>query len=236
MGTLISEEWLYNSEANTKTFRKSYQDLTGFGVEVENMANQTYKISNGIFEYSGEDIYYFAGTSGGGPSGGGGGGTGPDSVLLTVSASAATEPIEAHPFFDQYNATPEEWDTWNRWKADPQDPKNKGVGVVNALGYFDPSLYSNETFYGQLYGLYMRGIREYYEPRVTVRQTRFESGAPNLANVGKIDAPPINPAGSGMANYILNSADGKYNATNAVWENVYEWVGSRKGWDANLYS
>jgi hypothetical protein len=39
-----------------------------------------------------------------------------------------------------------------------------------------------------------------------------------------------------MANYILNSADGKYNATNAVWENVYEWVGSRKGWDANLYS
>jgi hypothetical protein len=234
MGTLISEEWLYNSEAATKTFRRSFQSLSGFGSEVEGMANQTYKAQDGVYEYSGEDVYYYAGISGGGPSGGGGGGTGPDSILLTVSAAASTEPIEAHPRFDGL-LTNSGWDTWNRWKANPEDPKNFGVGLTNAQGYFDPSLYTATDAYGVLYVLYMRGIREYYEPKVVVRQTRFEAGAPTLSAVGKIDSPPINPAGSGMTNYILNSADGRYNASNAVWENVYEWVGSRKGWDVNLY-
>lgn len=235
MGTLISEEWIYNSEAATKTFRKTYQSLDAFGNEVEGMANQTYKIQDGVYEYTGENVFYYAGTSGGGASGGGSGGTGPDSILLSVSAAASTEPIEAHPAFDGL-LTNAGWDAWLRWKANPEDPKNAGLGMVNAQGYFDPSLYPVSNAYGTLYELYMRGIREYYEPKVVVRQTRFEAGAPNLSAVGKIDAPPINPAGSGMTNYILNSADGRYNATNAIWENVYEWVGSRKGWDPKLYA
>lgn len=234
MGTLISEETIYNTEAATKTIRYTYQSLQDFGSEVENMSNQTYKISGGVYEYSGESVFFWN-NSGGGP--GGGGGTG--ETQLSVSGAASTEPIEAHPAFDAFGDDTDSWDAWNRWKANPQDPKNLNLTIggspvlTDDLGYFDPSKYGADSPIGTLYRLYMRGTKEYYEPKVIVRLTRFESAAPPLSLVGKISAPPIDPGG--MVNYLLNNAEGRYTPSTGLWENTYEWIGSRKGWPTAIY-
>lgn len=234
MGTLISEETIYNTEAATKTLRFTYQSLESFGSEVDAMANQTYKISNGVYEYSGEQVYFWN-NSGGGP--GGGGGTG--ETQLSVSGAATVDPIESHPAFNDIPGGNDAWDAWNRWKANPQDPKNKnltvsGFTVLNDdLGYFDPSKYDASTVFGTLFKLYSRGIKEYYAPKVVVRLTRFENAAPPLELVGKINAPPIDPGG--MTNYLLNNAEGRYTPSTGLWENTYEWIGSRVGWDTGLY-
>ena len=234
MGTLISEETIYNTEAATKTIRYTYQSLEDFGDEVNEMANQTYKISGGVYEYSGESVFFWN-NSGGGP--GGGGGTG--ETELSVSGAASVEPIEAHPSFDYAQNDVEGWDAWNRWKANPQDPKNLNL-IINGeaapkddLGYFDPSKALPGSIAHTLFNLYKRGTKEYYEPKVVVRLTRFENAAPPLTYVGKINAPPIDPGG--MANYILNSAEGRYTPSTKLWQNTYEWVGSRKGWPVALY-
>ena len=234
MGTLISEETIYNTEAATKTIRYTYQSLEDFGTEVENMANQTYKISNGVYEYSGEDVYFWN-NAGGGP--GGGGGTG--ETELSVSGASSIEPIENHPRFDFAQEDRDGWDAWNRWKANPQDPKNLNL-VINGqpvltdnLGYFDPSKYDTNTIFGVLYEFYKRGTTQYYEPKVVVRLTRFENAPPPLEFVGKINTPPIDPGG--MVNYILNNAEGRYTPSTKLWQNTYEWVGSRTGWNPGLY-
>jgi hypothetical protein len=234
MGTLISEETIYNTEAATKTIRYTYQSLEDFGTEVENMANQTYKVSGGVYEYSGENVFFWN-NAGGGP--GGGGGTG--ETELSVSGAATVEPIENHPYFDSIGGGNDAWDAWNRWKANPQDPKNynlviPGYTVLNDdLGYFDPSKYPSDNALGVLYQLYMRGTKEYYEAKVVVRLTRFENAAPPLTLIGKINAPPIDPGG--MTNYILNNAEGRYTPSTQLWQNTYEWVGSRKGWPTAIY-
>jgi hypothetical protein len=234
MGTLISEETIYNTEAATKTLRFTYQSLDSFGSEVDGMANQTYKISNGVYEYSGEQVYFWN-NSGGGP--GGGGGTG--ETQLSVSGAATMEPIENHPAFNDIVGGNAAWDAWNRWKANPQDPKNKNLAasgftvITDDLGYFDPSKYPENEYIGKLYSLYSRGIKEYYTPKVVVRLTRFENAAPPLEFVGKINTPPIDPGG--MTNYILNNAEGRYTPSTGLWENTYEWIGSASGWKTELY-
>lgn len=234
MGTLISEETIYNTEAATKTLRYTYQSLESFGSEVDGMANQTYKISNGVYEYSGEQVYFWNNT-GGGP--GGGGGTG--ETQLSVSGAASVDPIETHPAFNNIPGQNAAWDAWNRWKANPQDPKNKnltGVGFTvknDDLGYFDPSKYDLNEEFGTLFELYKRGTKEYYAPKVVVRLTRFENAAPPLGLVGKINSPPIDPGG--MTNYLLNNAEGRYTPSTGLWQNTYEWIGSREGWKVELY-
>lgn len=234
MGTLISEETIYNTEAATKTIRYTYQSLQDFGTEVENMSNQTYKISNGVYEYSGESVFFWN-NPGGGP--GGSGGTG--ETQLSVSGAASVEPIETHPAFDTWAGNLDYWDAWNRWKANPQDPKNlnlvfsDGAAMKDDLGYYDPSKYPPDSMHGTLYRLYMRGTKEYYEPKVVVRLTRFENAAPPLELVGKINTPPIDPGG--MTNYLLNNAEGRYTSSTGLWENTYEWLGSRKGWPEGIY-
>lgn len=234
MGTLISEETIYNTEAATKTLRFTYQSLESFGSEVDQMANQTYKISNGVYEYSGEQVYFWNNSGGGA---GGGGGTG--ETQLSVSGAASVDPIETHPAFNDIPGGTAAWDAWNRWKANPQDPKNKnltatGFPVINDdLGYFDPSKYELNTIFGTLFQLYSRGTKEYYAPKVVVRLTRFENAAPPLELVGKINTPPIDPGG--MVNYLLNNAEGRYTPSTGLWQNTYEWIGSRTGWNTGLY-
>jgi hypothetical protein len=233
MGTLISQEILYNTDANTKTVRLTYQSLEDYGTECENMANQRYALKDGVFEYSGETVFFWGGINGGGGgTGGGGQGTGADSPLLEVSSASTAEPIENHPAFDDIISS--EWDKWNRWKANPEDPLLSGQTPTNSRGFWDPSLLGVNTPGGTLYALYQRGIREYYEPKVVIRQTRFENAAPNLSLVGKIDEPPV--LVGGMTNYLLNSGQGRWNGKNGIWENTYEWLGSRKGWPSGLYS
>lgn len=232
MGTLISAETNYNTDANTKTIRYTYQSFEDFGDECLGLANQQYRVRDGVFEYSGEVIYFWGGTSGGGNGGGGGGDpTGDNSPLLEVSSAATAEPIEAHPYFDNIAQT--EWDKWNRWKANPEDPILKGVAPMNSRGFFDPAEAEVGTKLADLYALYFRGVKEYFEPKVVIRQTRFEAVKPALQYVGKISTPPIDPGG--MANYILNTGNGKYDPRNGTWENTYEWIGSRKGWPATIY-
>lgn len=158
-------------------------------------------------------------------------------TVLSVTSAATISPLETHPFFDG-KLTAAGWDMWNRWKTNPEDPKNANPpqpdALKNSLGYFDPSLYSEGTAYGDLYKHWMRGVKEFYEPRVVVRLTKFETTPPNLTHVGKIDTPPIHPGG--MTNFLLNSAEGRFRSSVGQWENSYEWLGSRKGWDAQLYA
>lgn len=232
MGTLISQEWAYDTDANKKTIRFTYQDLNGFGSETENMANQQYRVRDGVYEYSGELVYFWGGTTGGGGSEGGGGSpTGADSPLLEVTSSAVAEPIEAHPVFDPIIDS--EWDYWNRWKSNPEDPILRGKEPVNEQGFWDPSKLATNTPGGTLYALYKRGTKEYYEPRVTVRQTRLEILGPTLSQVGKIDTCPLTVPN--ITNFILNSCSGKWNPNTGLWENQYEWIGSRKGWPTGIY-
>jgi hypothetical protein len=232
MGTLVGKEITYNTDAGTKTIRDTYQALDGWGTEVEGLANQQYRVRDGIYEYSGEVVYFWGGIEGGGGgSGGGGQGTGPDSPLLQVSSSAVSEPIEAHPAFDSIIAS--EWDYWNRWKSNPEDPILKGKEPTNEQGFWDPSKLETSTAGGTLYELYKRGTKEYYEPRVVIRQTIFESLPPVLSMVGKISEPPITVPN--ITNYILNSGEGKWNPKTGLWENTYEWIGSRKGWPVGIY-
>jgi hypothetical protein len=232
MGTLISAETSYDTDANRKTIRYTWQSLEGFGNEALGLANQQYRVRDGVYEYSGEQRYFWGGTEGGGGDPGGGGvPSGPESPLLEVSSSAVAEPIEAHPIFDPILDT--EWDYWNRWKANPEDPILKGKDPTNAQGFWDPAKLSTSTPGGTLYALYKRGTKEYYESRVVIRQTRLESLGPTLSKVGKIDTPPLSVPG--ITNYILNQCSGKWNPNTGYWENTYEWIGSRKGWPTGLY-
>ena len=141
-------------------------------------------------------------------------------TVFSVESTTTQEPLETHPRFD---SIPEDVKRkWARWKKNPQDPK---------LENWTPEDETNASLQ-ELYSFYTYDVTSYLVPRVVVRMTELEDGAPQLEKIGKIDGAGLGVGGSG--NFILTGAHGQQEGEK--WRNTYEWLGSGpNGWDAKIY-
>ncbi len=148
----------------------------------------------------------------------------------SIDGAVATSPIETHPRFRHGGIVPiedAEWHKFQLWQRDKND---------TTLAGWKPDSTSTTEFQAFYFAYYLKGITEYYSPRVVLRYTTTSAYPANLSRLGKIDTPGFAPALPDDANWILSGASSRQEGTgdHSV---TYEYMSSdRGGWDDFLYA
>ena len=149
---------------------------------------------------------------------------------FSFDGSVATDPLETHPrYSDPTEGIPKAIQTkWLLWKKNPSDAGLEG---------WKPQEETNSRF-AEFYNYFRQGIEVFFTPRVTVRVTVLESGAPDLTNLGKMDTWGGGwPAGFTVpegVNFILSGVRSQQEGE--FYRTTYEYMSSAPGgWDIIIY-
>jgi hypothetical protein len=150
---------------------------------------------------------------------------------FSFDGSIGTEPLETHPLFNSGGGkqiSDEIKKKWTIYKKNPND------AFLNGWSPADEKDANFVVFYGYI----QKGVESYYVGRVTARVTVLEDGAPDMGQLGGIDAWGSWPAGftpPSSSNFLLSGVRSQQEGN--FFRTTYEYQSSPKDtvWDLNLY-
>jgi len=144
-------------------------------------------------------------------------------VVYAIDVSTTQEPVESHPYFATLSQKNRQ--DWAMWKQNPTNPELNG---------WQPSDETGEVF-STLYALWLKGITNYFAPRIVIKSTTLENEEPNASDVGIISNTGYG-GDTGSVNFILTGLSGQQEG--AKWRVTREYLGSARGsnWEAVLYT
>jgi hypothetical protein len=143
--------------------------------------------------------------------------------VYNLDVSTTQEPVESHPYFS--DLTQKNRQDWAMWKQNPTNPDLNG---------WTPSDETGEKF-STLYALWVKGITNYFAPRIVIKCTTLEDTEPNASDVGIISATGYG-GNVGPVNFILTGLSAQQEGTK--WRTTREYLGSARGsnWENVLYT
>lgn len=165
---------------------------------------------------------------------------------FSFDGSIGTEPLETHPLFNGSGAfavSDELKRQWTTYKRNPNDAylvgKGTGATTENPTNLWQPASEEDPNF-AEFYSYIKQGVETYYVGRTIARVTVLEEGAPNMENLGRIDAWGGGwPSGfqiPWLSNFILSGVRSQQEGN--FFRTTYEYTSSPAGssWDSDLYA
>jgi hypothetical protein len=141
-------------------------------------------------------------------------------AVYSIDISTTQEPIESHPKFAEM--TTKQREDWGMWKQNSTNPELNG---------WQPSTDASPLIQ-KLYGFFNEGISSYFAPRIVVKHSTLEDGAPDASDVGIISSTGY-PGNTGPVNFILTGLSGQQEGNK--WRVTREYLGSARGSDWNSF-
>ena len=143
--------------------------------------------------------------------------------VYNLDVSTTQEPVESHPYFSEL--TQKNREDWAMWKQNPTNPDLNG---------WTPSDETGEKF-STLYALWVKGITNYFAPRIVIKCTTLETTEPNASDVGIISDTGYG-GNTGSVNFILTGLSAQQEGDK--WRTTREYLGSARGsnWENVLYT